>query len=548
MDIIQKLEIILNQGLYGRDDEVRLALLCVLANKPLFLYGHDDVTEIKTRFDALFGETFIKAKVCYSNVLKEKYNINKYTAYCFLGNHTDSNFLYKYFFSANCSNVVERLGQFRAEAQKLKKYFQEYDFSKFWNDENKNIAINFIESLVAHVARLCNQDAGSSADKAKILITNISDKHFKDFLHLLAINLIISNRKILSPMDFGMFYYCLRDWADALKYLEETICLSLSNASIPTFVFHNAECENELKKQFLTGYEQNVSEFPYGEFMVYVPYSSSPNQSPHEIFLIIQDFHKYFQDISQTDHHHDLDEDFRELESKEDIFKRAQLEEIELKEAQLAQVQLKRSAFKTVKDGLDERLKIVIAKETELREQREALENKCKDSKIAGQKEGYELQIAEVRAKENQYKEVRLNLEGQLQEARNVLEDKLRHTKEILESKIQELQVKEADVQEVRTRVNARLASLKSDVNIRLKKAKGYATQLRSLVVTLNKIIESCDKQMQNVSKPNPIWANPLKLHVAGLHKIQKNLPSMIRVFETKIKQYEENMRKSLQV
>ena len=46
-DVIEKLEIILNQGLYGRDEEVRLALLCTLSNKPLLLYGHDDAKDIQ---------------------------------------------------------------------------------------------------------------------------------------------------------------------------------------------------------------------------------------------------------------------------------------------------------------------------------------------------------------------------------------------------------------------------------------------------------------------------------------------------------------------
>ncbi|RDU59288.1 hypothetical protein, partial [Helicobacter sp. MIT 14-3879] len=471
----------------------------------------------------------------------------KYTAYCFLGNHANSDHLYKYLFSTKSNNIIERLKQFAPEAQRIKKYFREYDFSKFWNDGNKTKAIDFIESLANYAAPPHTQDEDSKSHASNVLAANISDKHFKDFLHLLAINLLINNKKDISPMDFGMFYYCLREWADGLKYLEESICMSLSSQILPTFVFHDEEYERSLKEQFLLELEQNAHNFPHSEFMVYVPYSSSPNKAPNEMLLKVQNFHKQFQNILQQDSDEDLEKDFKEIEVKEDILKRAQLEEMELKESQLAQVQLKRSAFKTVKDGLDERLKIAAAKEMELREQRESLENKYKDSKIAGQKESYESQIAEVRAKENQYKEIRLNLEGQLQDAKNVLEDKLRQTKEILESKLKEIQAKEADVQAVRAKLNAKLANVKGDVNTRIKQAKDYLTQLRSLSVGLNKAIESCEEQMQATSKPNPVWANPLKFHASGLRKIQKNLPNMIRVFDAQIKQYEESTRKKLQ-
>lgn len=545
-NFIQKLEAVLNQGLYGRDDEVRLCLLCVLANKPLFLYGHDDVVEIKNRFDALFGDTPIKIKVCSSNVIKKKYKVSKYAAYCYLGSHTSSSQLYDYLFSTESANVVEKLKGFSQEIQKVKKYFIDYDFSQFWNDENKNVAIKFMESMVAYTISLQvgSIDDEDSIDSAKILSANVSDKRFKDFLHLLAINLIIDNRKTISLIDFGMFYYCLLDWSDGLKYLEETICISLSNANLPTFVFHDLDCENKIKDNFFLEYEKNLSNLTYSEFLVYVPYSSSPNHPIHESLSRIGDFHNQIQAISQKDSNQGLDEDLKKLESAERALKQVQLEEVELKETQLAQVQLKRSSFKTVKDGLDERLKIAISKETELREQRELLENKYKDSKIAGQKEGYESQIADVKAKEDQYKEIRMNLEEQLQDAKNILEAKLIQTKEILEAKLKEIRQKEQDVETARLKVNDRLTNFKSGVNARLKKAKEYAAWLRSSFTTLNKAIESCDKSMQNSSKPNPVLVNPLKLHVFGLRKIQKNLPNMIRIFDTAVKQYEERSKK----
>lgn len=549
-DVIEKLESALNQGLYGRDDEVRLALLCTLADKPLFLYGHDDAMEIKARFDALFGENPIKAKVTSSDLIKKKYKINEYAAYCFLGNHTDSNQLYDYLFSIKTDGLTERLKKFSLEAQKVKKYFNDFDYTKFWNDDNKNTTIHFIESLTNHVSLSHTSSEKEEEDKnekkLKLLVANISDKQFKDFLHLLAINLLISERNTLSPMDFGMFYYCLKDWAEGLKYLEETICMALSSSICPTFVFHNEEYEKQLREEFYLEYEKSGHNLPHSEFMVYVPYSSSPSQPKSDILQKIESFHRKLQQISKLDSNDDIEADIKEAEMKEEILKKAQLEEMELKESQLAQVQLKRSAFKTVKEGLDERLKIATAKETELREQREALESKYKDSKIAGQKEGYESQIAEVKAKESQYTDIRLNLEGQLQDAKNDLENRLKKAKEILESKLKEIQAKEADVKAAKAKLQGKIGDLKSDMQARLKKAKDYLLVLRSSSVSLSKAVEACDKQIKGASKPNPLWANPLKSHTSALRKIQKNLPNMIRILDSQIKQYEEAAKKKL--
>ncbi|WP_104747012.1 hypothetical protein [Helicobacter bilis] len=552
-DVIEKLEIILNQGLYGRDEEVRLALLCTLSNKPLLLYGHDDAKDIQMRFEALFGETPIKAKITAgSNLSKNKDKLSKYTAYCCLGNHNNTEHLYDYLFAPKNTNVIEKLKQLAPEANKLKTFFQDYNFTQFWDEENRAKAINFIESLASH-ANPTGELAGDIAmldDAEQNLVkqlSNISDKRFKDFLHLLAVNLIINNRKEITPIDFGMFYYCLRDWSDGVRYLETTICASLSNDELPTFVFHDEEYEKTCKETFFKSYEQYAFLIPNLEYMVYVPYSSSPSIPANEIFVRLDSFYTQFQNLVCEETSDDIAKDMQEVATKENILKDAQLKEMELKETQLAQVQLKRSAFKSVKDALDERLKIANAKESEFREQREILESKYKDAKTTDRREGLESQIAEVQAKEDQFKEIRLNLEAQLQDAKNTLEDKLKQTKEILEEKLQEVKAKELDLKEAQDKLNQKLTNRKGNMDVRIKEGREYLTQLRTLPVNLNKAVDACRKQIDAVSKPNPIWANPLKIHLAALYKIQKNLPNMIKAFDSQVKKYEEHAKQSTQ-
>lgn len=552
-DVIEKLEVILNQGLYGRDEEVRLALLCTLSNKPLLLYGHDDAKDIQMRFEALFGETPIHAKITAgTNLTNKKNKLSKYTAYCCLGNHNSTEHLYDYLFAPKNTSVLEKLKQFSQEANKLKKFFQDYNFTQFWNEDNRAKAIHFIESLASH-ANPTGELAGDITmldDAEQNLVkqlSNISDKRFKDFLHLLAVNLIINNRKEITPIDFGMFYYCLRDWSSGVHYLETTICSSLSNDELPTFVFHDEEHEKACKEVFFKNYEKYAFLIPNLEYMVYVPYSSSPSIPANEIFVRLDNFYTQFHNLICEETGDDITKDMQEVQAKENILKDAQLKEMELKETQLAQVQLKRSAFKSVKDALDERLKIANAKETEFREQREILESKYKDAKTTDRREGLETQIKEVQEKENQFKEVRLNLEAQLQDAKNTLEDKLKLTKEILEEKLKEVRAKEADLKEAQDKLNVKLANKKGNMEVRIKDGREYLTQLRLLPASLNKAIEACRKQICAVSKPNPIWANPLKIHLASLYKIQKNLPNMIKVFDQQVKKYEEHIKKSTQ-
>lgn len=546
-EVIEKLEVALNQGLYGREEEMRLALLCVLANKSLFLYGHDDVREIHARLEALFGETRIAIKV--GNNIKKKDKIHHYTISCNLGNHNNNGHLYEYLFAQNSSNVIEKLSQFKAEAQKIKKFFQDYNFTQFWSDENKTKAIDFIESLVSHVnptGDLVNAMATDSENQSiGKQLQKLSDKRFKDFLHLLAINLIINDRSNITTIDFGMFYYFLSDWMDGMKYLEETICSNLSNDNLPTFAFHNEDYEQKCKNDFFVQYQKYALLIPNLEYMFYVPYSSSPNEPQHDMFIKLKDFYRQYQNLVIVDNNNDeMQEDLLELSAKEEIFKKVQLEELELKETQLAQVQLKRSMFKSIKDGLEEKLKIALSKENEFKEQREALENKFKDTKIQEHREGMEEQIADIKANEDKFREVRIKLEGELQDAKNTLEDKLKQTKEILEKKLIEVKAKEDEFKIVQNRVNNKIASQKSSMNARLKEAKEYLTQLRSIPVSLNKAIEACEKQSNAVLKPNPVWVNPLRVHLLGLRKIQKNLPNMIRVLDSQIKKYEEHAKK----
>ncbi len=551
-EIIEKLEIILNQGLYGREEEVRLALLCTLSNKSLFLYGHDDAKDIQNRFQALFGESPIKAKAnVTTNTLKNKHKMNKYTAYCTLGNHSSSDHLYEYLFTQKNNIVLTKLRQLMPEAQKLKKFFQDYDFNQFWNEENKTKAIDFLESLVTHAnptRDLTNDILLDEEDNIGKQLNNISDKRFKDFLHLLAVNLIINGRREITPIDFGMFYYCLRDWSSGVKYLEATICSSLSNEDLPTFVFHDEDYEKQCREKFAAQYQSNASLIPNLEYMFYVPYISSPSTPPHDIFVKISDFYEQYQNLLEQHTNDDMQQDLQELRAKEKAFKEIQNQEIDLKETQLAQAQLKRSAFKSVKDALDEKLKIAISKENEFKEQREILENKFKDAKTNDRREGLESQITEVKAKEEQYKEIRLNLEGQIQEAKNALENKLKQTKDILESKSQEVREKEEDFKKIQEKVNLKLSNKKNLMETKIKNAKEYLTQLRSLSSILNKAIEACQKQIDAIVKPNPVWGNPLKIHLSALRRIQKNLPNMIRVFDLQIKKYEEYVAKSLEM
>lgn len=551
-DVIEKLEIILNQGLYGRDEEVRLALLCTLSNKPLLLYGHDDAKDIKMRFEALFGETPIKAKITASaNLTKNKDKLSKYTAYCCLGNHNNTEHLYDYLFAPKNTSVIEKLKQLAPDANKLKKFFQDYNFTQFWDEENRTKAIHFIESLASH-ANPTGELAGDIAmldDSEQNLVkqlANISDKRFKDFLHLLAVNLIINNRKEVTPIDFGMFYYCLRDWSDGVRYLETTICSSLSNDDLPTFVFHDEEYEKTCKEVFFKSYEKYAFLIPNLEYMVYVPYSSSPSIPANEMFLHLDNFYMKFQNLICEEISEDILKDMQEVEFKENILKDIQVKEMELKETQLAQVQLKRSAFKSVKDALDEKLKIANAKETEFREQREVLESKYKDAKTTDRRESLESQIKEVQEKENQFKEIRLNLEAQLQDAKNTLEDKLKQTKEILEEKLNEVKSKEMELKEAQERLQLKLTDRKNRMDVRSKEGREYLTQLRLIPANLNKAIDACRKQIDAVSKPNPIWANPLKIHLASLYKIQKNLPNMIKVFDHQVKKYEEHSKQNV--
>lgn len=553
-DVIEKLEIILNQGLYGRDEEVRLALLCTLSNKPLLLYGHDDARDIQMRFEALFGETPIRAKITAgANLTKNKNKLSKYTAYCCLGNHNNTEHLYDYLFAPKNTSVIEKLKQLAPEANRLKKFFQDYNFTQFWDEDNRTKAIHFIESLASH-ANPTGELAGDITmldDSEQNLVkqlANISDKRFKDFLHLLAVNLIINNRKEITPIDFGMFYYCLRDWSDGVRYLETTICASLSSDDLPTFVFHDEEYEKTCREIFFKNYEKYAFLIPNLEYMVYVPYSSSPSVPANEVFVRLDNFYTQFQNLMCEEASSDIAKDIQDVQTKENILKDAQLKEMELKETQLAQVQLKRSAFKSVKDALDERLKIANSKETELREQREVLENKYKDAKTTDRREVLESQIKEVQEKENQFKEIRLNLEGQLQDAKNTLEDKLKQTKEILEEKLKEVRTKEMDLKDAQDRLQVKLANKKGSMEMCIREGREYLTQLRLLPASLNKAIEACKKQIDAVSKPNPIWANPLKIHLASLYKIQKNLPNMIRVFDHQVKKYEEHIKKSTQI
>ncbi|RDU66097.1 hypothetical protein CQA53_04665 [Helicobacter didelphidarum] len=541
-EAIERLESILNQGLYGREEEVRLALLCTLSNKTLLLYGHDDALDIQMRFAALFGEVPIKAKA--NSLIKNKNKLDKYTAYCEMGSHTNTDHLYQYLFTQRNTAIFEKLKQFAPEAHKLKKFFDTYNFKQFWNDENKTQAINFIESLVAHANPTGTLITDNDENNVVKQLSNISDKRFRDFLHILAVNLIINDRNNITAMDFGMFYYCLRDWSDGVKYLETTICTSLSDENLPTFIFHDEEYERTCKEEFSKRYETESTLIPNVEFLFYVPYSSSPNTQHHEIFQKIEKFYTHYQNLIVQNHYAEMDADLQELRKCEQRLKETQLQEMDLKESQLAQVQLKRSAFKSVKDGLDERLKIANAKESEYREQREVLENKYKDSKIKEQREGLESQIAEIKAKEDQYKEVRLNLEGQLQDAKNVLEDKLKQTKEILEAKMREVQTRELELQTIKKKVDYSLNNFKTNVAIKIKDARDYLAQLRSLSVGLNKAIEACKMQIDSVSRPNPIWGNPLKAHLSALYRIQKNLPNLIRVFDTQIKKYEESTKR----
>ncbi len=547
-DVIEKLEVILNQGLYGRDEEVRLALLCTLSNKPLLLYGHDDAKDIKLRFESLFGETPITAKVNAN--FNNKNKMNKYTAYCHLSNHNNTEHLYEYLFSQRNNNIIEKLKQLAPDAQKIKKYFQDYNFTQFWNEDNREKAIGFIESLVSYVSSADGGDTSLLDTEEQNIIkqlSNISDKRFKDFLHLLAVNLMINDRKEITPIDFGMFYYCLRDWSNGLRYLETSICSSLSNEELPTFVFHDEEYEKSCKEEFSKQYEQKAFLIPNLEYMFYVPYSSSPNIQPNDIFTKIDKFYKNFENLSsQEGFESDIEQDLKEVQLKEEALRDIELKEMELKESQLAQVQLKRSAFKSVKDGLDERLKIAIAKETEFKEQREALESKFKDAKIKEARENFEAQIIEVQAKENKFIEVRLNLEAQLQDAKNTLEDKLKQTKDILEAKMLEVNEKREELKEAKDKLNVKLLNRKNTTELKLKEAKEYLTQLRLIPAGLNKSIEACTKQINAVSKPNPIWANPLKMHLSALYKIQKNIPNMIKFFDSHIKQYEESSKNSV--
>ncbi|MWV61461.1 hypothetical protein DCO58_09430 [Helicobacter saguini] len=542
-DAITKLESILNQGLYGREEEVRLALLCVLSNKNLLLYGHDDALDILSRFQTLFGEVPITAKLSVSKKHTRKFD--KYTAYCELGNHSNTEFLYQYLFTQKNTAVFETLKQVSPEAQKLKKFFDSYNFRQFWNDENKNHAINFIESLVIN-ANPTGSNLDSKDDENSIAkeLSNISDKRFKDFLHILAVNIIMNDRNTISPIDFGMFYYCMREWHDGVKYLENTICSSLSTEDLPTFVYHDEDYERNCKEEFAKKYESEHNLIPNVEFMFYVPYSSAPNKPQNDIFVRLNQFYTQYQNLNTQGNSSDLEDDLKLLKEKEKILKDAQLEEMELKESQLAQVQLKRSAFKPVEDGIKAKIKIASAKEHEFKEQRENLEAKYKDSKIKEQREGLESQIAEIKAQEAQFTEARLKLEDELKKARAGLEEKLKSTRDILESKLEEVKEKERDLQVVKERVDSALGNFKSDVSARVKESKDYLSSLRLLSGGLNKAIDACQKQIDSVSRPNPVWGNPLKAHLSALKRIQKNLPNLIKVFDAQIKKFEEQSAK----
>ena len=82
----------------------------------------------------------------------------------------------------------------------------------------------------------------------------------------------------------------------------------------------------------------------------------------------------------------------------------------------------------------------------------------------------------------------------------------------------------------------------------KLKDAKDYLSQLRSVTAVLNKAIDSCQKQIDIAPKPNPIWSRTLKIHLKGLRRIQKSLPNMIKIFDEQIKKYEEDSKKSVKV
>ena len=545
---ISKIESVLNHGLYGREEEIRLAILCALGEKSLFLYGHDDVNEIELRINTLFGEGYIKTKAeVGAEYLKSK-KMNKHIAYCSVGNHDNSNSLYKYLFAQNSNtNILAKLKQLEPEAQKIKKYFQDYDFNTFWSEENKNKAIDFMESVTSY-ANPVGDENGDSTNHISKQLSEVSDRRFKDFLHILAINLIINDKKEVDTMDFGMFFYCLRDWSSGTKYLESIIFSNISSQNLPTFVFHDSDYDKIKKEEFLEKFKKMSYLIPNVEFIFYVPYSSSPNTAPHDIFVKIDKFYAQYSNLTKDNNSDDIEKDLKELREKERILKDAQTEEMDIKESHLAQVQLKRSAFKNIKDSIDNKLKIAVAKESEFREQREALETKLRDTKIKAQTEGLEAQIADIKAKEEQYTEIREDLESQLQDAKNNLEGKLNQIKDILGSKALEVKEKEAELKRIQDIVKQKMSNKKGKLETKLKDAKDYLSQLRSVTAVLNKAIDSCQKQIDIAPKPNPIWSRTLKIHLKGLRRIQKSLPNMIKIFDEQIKKYEEDSKKSVKV